>query len=186
MLKLLSLLLPLLLIAPAGHAEEDPLTLLVDEYKKACRASQAELIIPLIEEDQEPPAIFDLQVTLDPKDVYLIDITLEGKKATVLVAAFQCDGFGNLGCGVTGSCISYIIVDDQVFEWGAGGRPVSARVGDTVIVASTTAGYMCKDSDGREGFGAAPCYVAAIWDDEKKKFWSRDGIVSIRGDLSAP
>ena len=182
--KLLSLLL--LLIAPAAHAEEDPLTLLVDEYKKACHDLQAEVIIPLIDEDQEPPTTFNPQVTLDPKDVYLIDITPEGKKAIVLVAAFQCDGFGNLGCGVTGSCSSYIIVDDQVFEWGAGGRPMSTRLGDTVIVASTTRGYVCKDSDGREGFGAAPCYVAAVWDDEKKKFWSKDGLVSIRGDLSAP
>jgi hypothetical protein len=176
----------LLLCSPAAHAGEDPLALLVDEYEKQCQKLQNEEIIPSIDEDLEAPSIFEPMPALDPGNVYLIEITPGGKKATVLVADFHCPGFGNLGCGFTGSCSSYIIVDDQVFDWGAGGRPVSARAGNDVIVTSSTAGYLCEDSDGEEGFGAAPCYVAAVWDDERNRFWSQNGLVKVRGDLSAP
>jgi hypothetical protein len=45
---------------------------------------------------------------------------------------------------------------------------------------------LCDDSDGGQGFGAAPCFVAAVWDDEQNKFWSQDKLVSFRSDLSLP
>lgn len=184
--ELAGLLGLLLLFAPAAHAEESPIALIVAEYQRVCQKLQEKEIIPSIDEDMEPPTIFDPKITLDPANVYLIDITPEGKKATVLVADFSCDGFGSLGCGITGSCSAYIIVEDQVFEWLGGGRPMSARAGDRTVVLSSTGGYLCNDSDGREGYGAAPCYVVAAWDDELKRFWSQDGLVKIRGDLSAP
>jgi hypothetical protein len=184
--KLPIILMVLLLCSPAARAGEDPLTLLVDEYEEQCQKLQNEEIIPSVDEDLEAPSIFAPMPALDPQNVYPIEITPGGKKATVLIADFHCPGFGNLGCGFTGSCSSYIIVDDQVFEWGAGGRPMSARSGDEVVVLSSTAGYLCEDSDGTEGFGAAPCYVAAVWDDEQQKFWSQNGLVKVRGAFSAP
>jgi hypothetical protein len=182
----LSPLIVSVLLAPSAHAGDNPLYLLVDEYTQQCHELQEEEIIPGIDEDLEPPTVFDPVVTLAPENVYQIEITPEGQKATVLIADFHCPGFGSLGCGVSGSCSAYVIVEDQVFEWWGGGRPVSARAGETVVVISSTGGYQCSDSDGIEGFGAAPCYVAAAWDDDRKKFWSQDGLVKIRGDLSAP
>lgn len=174
------------LLAPPARADESPTALIFAEYQRDCQKLQEKEIIPSIDEDMEPPTIFVPKITLDPANIYLIDITPEGKKATALVADFFWDGFGSLGCGMTGSCSAYIIVEDQVFEWNGAGRPTSARVGDRTVVLSSTGGYLCNDSYGREGYGAAPCYVAAAWDDELKRFWSQDGLVKIRGDLSAP
>lgn len=184
MLKLLVPLTITLLVANAVYAEQSPIERIVATYTKQCHDLQAQEIIPGIDEDLEPPTIFDPQVTLAPEDVYQIDLSTDGEKATALIANFGCPGFGSLGCGVTGSCTSFIIVGDRVFEWSGGGRPVSATVGDTVIVASPTGGFLCDDSDGGEGFGAAPCYVAAAWDSNHNKFWSQDRLVFLRHDLS--
>jgi hypothetical protein len=186
MLKLLVPLIILLPVANAVHAEQSQIERIVATYTKQCHDLQAQEIIPGIDEDLEPPTIFDPQVTLAPEAVYQIDLTPDGKKATVLIADFGCPGFGSLGCGVTGSCTSFIIVGGQVFEWGGGGRPISATVGDTVIVASSTGGFLCDDSDGGQGSGAAPCFVAAVWDDKPNKFWSQDRLIFLRHDLSAP
>lgn len=186
MLKLLVTLMILLPLADIARAEQSQIERIVATYTKQCHDLQAQEIIPGIDEDLEPPTIFDPQVTLAPEDVYQIDLTPNGQKATVLVADFGCPSFGSLGCGVTGSCTSFIIMEGRVFQWDGGGRPVSAIVGDTVIVASSTGGFLCNDSDGGEGFGAAPCYVAAAWDDKQNKFWSRDRLVLLRHDLSAP
>lgn len=172
--------------APSAHAEEKPIALIVAEYQRDCQKLQEKEIIPSIDEDMDPPTIFDPKITLDPENVYLIDITPEGKKATVLVADFSCDGFGSLGCGITGYCTSFIIVDDQVYELGSRGNPRAAQTGEETLIVVPIAGYMCSDSDGREGFGAAPCYQAIYWDDEKNKFWSVDGTLKIRGDLLPP
>jgi hypothetical protein len=186
MLKFLVPLMILLPLANTARAEQPQIDRIVSKYTMQCHDLQAKEIIPFIDEDLEPPTIFDPEVTLAPEDIYQIDLTSDGKKATILVADFDCPGFGSLGCGVTGSCTSFIIVGGQVFEWSGGGRPVSAMLGDTVIVASSTGGFLCDDSDGGQGFGAAPCYVAAAWDDKQNKFWSQDKLVWFRSDLSAP
>lgn len=186
---MLKLLMPLMLLLPLAnvvHAEQLPLERIVATYTKECHDLQAVGVIPFIDEDLDPPTIFDPKVTLAPEDVYQIDLTPDGQKATVLVADFGCPGFGSLGCGFTGSCTSFIVVEGQVFQWNGGGRPVSSVVGGTVIVASSTGGFLCDDSDGGEGFGAAPCYVAAAWDDKQSKFWSQDKLVFLRRDLSTP
>lgn len=186
MLKFLATLMIMIPLANVASAEETQIQRILSTYTKQCHDLQAQEIIPFIDEDLKPPTIFNPEVTLAPEDVYQIDLTPDGKKATVLVADFGCPGFGSLGCGVTGSCTSFIIVGGRVFEWSGGGRPVSATVGDTVIVASPTGGFLCDDSDGGQGFGAAPCFVAAVWDDEQNKFWSQDKLVSFRSDLSLP
>lgn len=172
--------------APAARADENPIALIVAEYQAKCTKMQVQEVFPLIDEDLEPPTPFHPKVTLDPENVYLIDITPERRKATVLVADFLCDGFGSLGCGITGYCTSFIIVDDQVYELGSRGNPRSAQTGVETLIVVPMAGYMCRDSEGREGFGAAPCYQAIYWDDVANKFWSVDGSVKIRGDLSPP
>ena len=186
MRSLSTFLLFLLVSALALRANENPINLIVGEYKETCLELQEEDLLPFIDEDLEPPKKVDTQLTLDPNNVYQIDITPEGKKAVVLVADFHCPGFGSLGCGITGYCTTYLIVEDQVFELGARGTPRSAHAGDETFVIVSVAGYMCEDSYGKEGYGAAPCYQAIYWDDEKDIFWSVEGAVKLRGDLSPP
>jgi hypothetical protein len=123
---------------------------------------------------------------VNEEDIFDIQIDLEGNTATVVHADFGCTNFGRPWCGLSGSCTSFLIVDDVVFEWQGGSRPQSVRGGDTVLISKVVGGYSCIDGNGAEGFGAAPCYEVVVWDEERSTFWSSNGDLLFRSDLSSP
>ena len=88
--------------------------------------------------------------------------------------------------GAVGGCVSYLIVDEHVFEWEGGGRPMSVDAGESTLIVSPVAGFSCTDSEGREGWGAAPCYRVMVWDEDLRTFWSAQGDVTARPDFSVP
>ncbi len=182
---LISVLTFLLLnTAALAKADEAAVEAIIASYQAQCQAMQAE-ILPDIDADlNAPPPKGILKV--DEEDVFEADIDLKGSKATVVHADFGCTNFGNPWCGMSGSCTSYLIVDDVVFEWLGGGRPQSVRGGDTVLISKVVGGYGCIDGNGADGFGAAPCYEVIVWDEERGTFWSSNGDLKFRSDLSAP
>ena len=72
------------------------------------------------------------QSILTTETIYEIDITAQGKKATVFHASPWCPQIGFPWCG-SGGCTSYVILDGVSFEtWGS--RPVSVSVSDYRVV----------------------------------------------------
>lgn len=185
--QLIALFLILFFVSTGVRAEEDPISLIVNEYKLACQKMHAEDDDSFESEGADQEKNNEPMLMLDPENVYQIEITPDGKKATVLYAAFSCKYFGYPWCGVSGGCGSYLIVDDQIYQWSnVGGMPKSASAGDVRVVIVPVGGYSCTDSYGGAGYGAAPCYDLAYWDDDGERFWSQSGSLKIRGDLSAP
>jgi hypothetical protein len=56
-----------------------------------------------------------IQLKLSDGNIYEIDITTNGKKATVLHTNFSCNNTGFALCG-NGGCTSYVIVDGVTFK----------------------------------------------------------------------
>lgn len=165
-------------------AGETAVEAIIADYQAQCQAMQAG-VLPDIDADLEaPPPKGILKVNVE--DIYDIEIDKDGNKATVVHADFSCTNFGHSWCGLSGSCTSYLIVDDQVFQWEGGGRPQALKGGNTVLISKVIGGYGCKDGNGADGFGAAPCYKVIVWDEERETFWSSDGDLKFRSDLSTP
>lgn len=78
-----------------------------------------------------------------------------------------------ISCGMSGSCTSYWIVDDVVFEWQ--GVAVLNPLWVVTLCSKVVGGYGCTDGNGADGFGAAPCYEVIVWDEERGTFWSSNG-----------
>lgn len=167
-----------------AKADEAIVKAIIASYEAQCQAMQAE-ILPDIDADLDaPPPKGILEV--NEEDIFDIQIDLKGNTATVVHADFGCTNFGHAWCGLSGSCTSFLIVDDMVFEWKGGSRPQSVKGGDTVLISKIVGGYGCKDGNGAEGFGAAPCYEVIVWDEERGTFWSSIGDLLFRSDLSNP
>lgn len=182
---LISVLTVLLLnSAASAKAEETAVEAIIANYQAQCQAMQAE-VLPDIDADLDAPPPKGI-LELNAEYIYDIEIDQKGKNAIVVHADFSCTHFGHPWCGMSGSCTSYLIVDDVVFEWEGGGRPETVKGHDTVLISKFVGGYGCKDGNGADGFGATPCYKVIVWDEERATFWSSNGDVTMRQDLSPP
>lgn len=166
----------LLLLATMAHGESWPsgVQKIVADYELRCDQGQRD-VVPYVDDDPQQPRP-KATLTVDEKDIYEIEIAPDGTKATVVYASFHCSNLGYAWCG-SGGCTSYLIVNDAVFEWDAGGRPMSTRGGDGIFLVRSVGGYACYSSEGVAGYGASPCYEVAVWDQAKATFWSREGDV---------
>lgn len=177
---------PLVFVGSVGsaHAGQTAVEAIIAEYDRQCQAMQAD-VLPDIDADLEaPPPKATLKIEDDA--IFEVEINGEGKTATVVHADFGCTNFGHPWCGLSGSCTSYLIVDDTVFEWKGGSRPQVVKGGDTVLISRVVGGFSCLDGNGAEGFGAAPCYEVIVWDEKRGTFWSSNGDLQFRSDLSLP
>lgn len=105
--------------------------------------------------------------------VYDIQITPEGRQATVLYRDAICPNFGPGYCG-SGGCRFYIVVGDQAFSHQGGGKPYSVAHGDGISIAVPLGGYACKDTKGVTGFGTDPCYDFLFWNEQTQDFMALD------------
>lgn len=163
-----------------GPAYADPLkarasiNTIIEGYNHSCHAEQSEL--PNIDEDPiEPSAML---VSLDPINVYDIQVDEAGTVATVLYPEFHCQNVGYGWCG-TGGCGFYLVVDDKIFHRAGGFQPQSATTsgpyGNRTLVVFGIHGGGCEDADGRGGAGVDPCYGVAVWNQHSQTFLTRDG-----------
>ncbi len=152
----------------------------IADYQQQCVSAQAD-ILPEMDADLDPPQAIVLKI--DDDAIYEIKVTPEGKMATVVFTSFSCTNIGYAWCG-SGGCVSYLIVDEHVFEWEGGGRPMSVDAGERTLIVSSVSGFSCTDSEGREGWGASPCYRMIIWEEELRTFWSERADIKVRPDLS--
>ena len=168
--------------ATISEAGKTAVSSIIESYQVQCQALQAE-VLPEIDADLNvPPPKGILKV--DAADIFEIEIDLKGNRATVVHADFGCTNFGHYWCGVSGSCTSYLIVDDVVFEWAAGGRPETVKGDNLLLLIKRISGFGCINSARDEGFGVSPCYKFAVWDEVHATFWSADGSMILREDLS--
>lgn len=170
--------------AVSADAGQTAVEAIIADYDSQCQAMQGE-VLPDIDADLEAPPP-KAMLKIDDDAIYEVAINSAGKTATVVHASFGCTNFGRPWCGIGGSCTSYLIVDDTVFEWMGGSRPQAVKGGDTVLISKVVGGYGCKDGNGADGFGAAPCHEVIVWDDERETFWSSNGDLKFRSELSAP
>ena len=170
--------------AASAKAEETAVEAIIANYEAQCQAMQAE-VLPDIDADLDAPPPKGI-LELNAEYIYDIEIDQKGKNAIVVHADFSCTNFGHPWCGMSGSCTSYLIVDDVVFEWEGGGRPETVKGDDAVLISKVVGGYSCIDGSGADGFGAAPCYEVIVWDEERDTFWSSNGDLKFRSDLSLP
>jgi hypothetical protein len=149
---------------------------IIDSYNKSCHAEQPEF--PSIDED--PIESSAMLVSLDPINVYDIQIDEAGTVATVLYPEFRCQNVGYGWCG-TGGCGFYLVVDDKIFKREGGFQPQSATIsgpdGNQTVVVFGIHGGGCEDADGRGGAGVDPCYGVAVWNEHIQTFFSRDGAI---------
>lgn len=156
---------------------------LISDYQQQCVSAQADLVLD-VDDDLAPPQVVALNV--DDDAIYQIKVTPEGKMATVVFTSFSCTNVGYAWCGVSGNCVSYLIIDEHVFEWAGGGRPVSVDTGEETLIVSSIGGSSCADNEGKGGFGSSPCYRVMVWDESQRSFFSDRGDVKARPDLSVP
>lgn len=101
--------------------------------------------------------------------IYDIEITPDGRKATVVYLDAVCPNFGSGYCG-SGGCTFFIVVGDRTFSYKLGGRPYPVTHGDAVSIAVPLGGYACKDTKGVAGFGNDPCYDFIFWNEATRDF----------------
>ena len=178
-----SLLIILMALLPSTASSQNinvqaSIDLIIQDYNRSCHAEQSD--VPRIDEDPIEPSY--MLVTLDPVNIYEIQIDGSGSTATVLYPSFHCKNFGYGSCG-TGGCGFFLIVDDQVFFRSGGFEPHSAIIqnayGTDAVVVYGVHGGGCDDAKGRGGAGVDPCYGAAAWDENAKTFFSRDGELQV-------
>jgi hypothetical protein len=172
-----------IIIQPSISAADDQTSVdrLILNYQQQCISAQGDISSD-IDRDLDAPQTVDLNI--DDDAIYEIKVTPEGKVATVVFTSFSCTNVGYAWCGVSGSCVSYLIIDEQVFEWAGGGRPVSVDTGEETLIVSSIGGSSCADSEGNGGFGSSPCYRVMVWDENLRSFFSDRGDVKARPDLS--
>ena len=165
-MKLISLALPLLFPAHAyAGTTESTLQYILDDYQAQCVASQKESM-EAVPEGEDLSAI---RIKFREDSIYEIDITADGKKATVFYANPWCPQIGSGWCG-TGGCKSYVIVDGISFE-ASGFKPMSVAVDDnSVVVMVPRAGGACINTNGQTPSNNVSCYSVAVWDDYSQTF----------------
>ena len=165
MLKHLAILIMSLPAHAFAGTTESTLQYILDDYQAQCVASQEEAMEPV-------PGGEDLsavRITVRDDSIYEIDITTDGKKATVFYADPLCPQIGSGWCG-TGGCKSYVIVDGVSFE-ASGFKPMSVAVDDnSVVVMVPRAGGACVNTNGRTPSNNVSCYSVAVWDDYSQTF----------------
>lgn len=167
-----------------ANANQTAVEIIISNYDRQCQAMQAQ-VLPGIDDDLNAQPNQGI-LTINEDTIYEVIINTAGKTATVVHTSFGCSNFGYPWCGIGGNCTSYLIVDDSVFEWEGGGMPQSFTGSNTVLIAKSVSGYSCKDGNGDNGFGAAPCYGMTVWDEELGTFWSSNSHIKFRPDLSTP
>ena len=165
-MKLIILALPLLFPVHAfAGTTESTLQYILDDYQAQCVASQMESMEP-VPEGEDLSAV---RITVHDDSIYEIDITADGKKATVFYANPWCPQIGSGWCG-TGGCKSYVIVDGISFE-ASGFKPMSVAVSENrVVVMVPRAGGACLNTNGETPSNNVSCYSVAVWDDYSETF----------------
>lgn len=138
-----------------------------EKASRACFAlnkSGADLdLVPITETD------FTVEWGVD--SVYEVQITAEGKMATIVYEDYRCPNNGVPACG-SGGCSFYVLVDDAVFFYLLGGRPYTVVRSNAVQIIVPIGGYACKDSDGTSVTESEPCQALLTWSEAEKDFFS--------------
>ena len=165
MLKHFVILAMLLPTHAFAGTTESTLQYILDDYQAQCVASQKESM-EAVPDGEDLSAV---RIKLDDDSIYEIDITAEGKKATVLYANPWCPQIGSGWCG-SGGCTSYVIVDGVSFE-ASGFKPVSVAVSDnSVVVMVPRSGGACINTNGQTPSNNVSCYSVAVWDEYSQTF----------------
>ena len=165
MLKYLTILIMLFPAHAFAGTTESTLQYILDDYQAQCVASQEESMVA-VPEGEDLSAV---RIKLDDDSIYEIDITADGKTATVFYANPWCPQIGSGWCG-TGGCQSYVIVDGVSFETG-GFKPTSVVVSENrVAVIVPRSGGACVNTNGETPSNNVSCYSVAVWDDYSQTF----------------
>ena len=153
------ILLTILLIIPThifAASNAETVNQIVAKYSTQCDAKQ-----DAVEYGEVIPETARLSVSDD--SLYEIQITAEGKKATVLFVDFSCPTIGaSSWCGSSG-CEVYIIVDGVSYQT-RGWKPFTVTESEEVFVMLPRSGGACGRSNG------SPCYRVTIWDENEGEF----------------
>ncbi|WP_419523271.1 hypothetical protein [Lentibacter algarum] len=162
--------LTIILLMPgqlSADQNEAALQQLLADHLALCVSEQAQFNNVELQE-AEPETI---QLKLSDDSIYQIDITAEGKKATVLHTNFSCNNIGYAWCG-SGGCSSYIIVDGVSFT-AFGLKPLAVKVEDEMIVLIPRSGSQCQNALPDSLSKDSLCFDAAVWDDKLEAFNSQ-------------
>ena len=151
----------------SADQNEAALQQLLADHLALCVSEQAQFNNVELQE-AEPETI---QLKLSDDSIYQIDITAEGKKATVLHTNFSCNNIGYAWCG-SGGCSSYIIVDGVSFT-AFGLKPLAVKVEDEMIVLIPRSGSQCQNALPDSLSKDSLCFDAAVWDDKLEAFNSQ-------------
>ena len=157
--------LTVLLLLPtfaSADQNEDTLQRILDDQLAFCVSEQA--LFNKVETQTSEP----IQLKLSDDSIYKIDISTNGKKATVLHTNFSCNNIGYAWCG-NGGCTSYVIVDGVSFKT-FGYKPFSVRAEDEMVVLIPRSGFSCHNAVQDSLSKMAPCFDTAVWDDDLKAF----------------
>jgi hypothetical protein len=165
MLRCIFILMMFLPARAFAGTTESTLQYILDVYQAECVASQKESM-EAVPEGEDLSAV---RIKLDDDSIYEIDITADGKTATVFYANPWCPQIGSGWCG-TGGCQSYVIVDGVSFETG-GFKPRSVVVSENrVAVIVPRSGGACVNTNGETPSNNVSCYSVAVWDDYSQTF----------------
>ena len=165
---IMAMLLMLVPLHVAADQNEDALQHILDDHLAFCVSEQGQFN-NVEAQEAEPEAI---QLKLKDDSIYQIDITVDGKKATVLHTNFSCNNIGYAWCG-TGGCTSYVIVDGVSFKT-FGLKPFVVNDEDEMVVLIPRSGSQCQNAMQDDLSKVSPCFDAAVWDDNRKAFNSRN------------
>lgn len=156
--------------AVAAASNNAALITLLQEFQQECTDMQE---LDIDAEDLSKPPVGKL--TLDPSNIYDLQIHTSGTTATVLYPSFHCENYGFPFCG-TGGCGFYLIVDGKVFYRPGGFKPhvvtLTNDYGSRTVVVFGIHGSGCDTAEGSSGAGADPCYRTATWSDGRQTFFS--------------
>lgn len=177
-------LLPLLAFAENNSVARIDNAAQIDEivqyYQAQCDEEQPLDLREIDAEEQDKPEKGVL--TLDPENIYDIQITPSGKQATALVPQFHCSNISHAWCG-SGGCGFYLIVDGTTYFRQGAFSPTSVTfeygIGQQTVVLFAIHGTGCQDAGGKSGVGSDPCYSSVIWDETRQSFFSIDGSVEL-------
>ena len=165
MLKYAPILISFLPSYSFAETTENTIQFILDDYQAECIAAQQETMEPV----QEGEDFSEVRITLDESSIYKIDLTADGKEATVLYANPSCPQIGSGWCGSSG-CTSYVIVDGISFQT-EGFKPVSVAVSeDSVVVIVPRSGGACVNTNDQTPPSNVSCYSVAVWDDYSQTF----------------
>ena len=173
-LILVILVFPPVSTAAADTSNKAALIKLLQGYQQECTDMQE---LDIDAEDLSKPPVGKL--TLDPSNIYDLQIHTSGTTATVLYPSFHCENYGYPYCG-SGGCGFYLIVDGKVFHRSGGFKPrvvtLTNDYGSTTVVVFGIHGSGCVTAEGSWGAGADPCYRTATWSDDRQTFFSDEDV----------